>query len=133
MKREEIKKNNKNRWLNIRLSEVEYQKMMKGFSNTADQKLSNYARKLLLAKPVKVLYRNATLDDFMDEMILLRRELSAIGNNFNQLVKRINSVKESPEIYLLSKYSRQMQAEILQVSTQIKLKIEKITDQWYQN
>jgi len=131
--KEEIKKNNKNRWLNIRLSEVEYQKMMKGFSNTADQKLSNYARKLLLAKPVKVLYRNATLDDFMDEMILLRRELSAIGNNFNQLVKRINSVKESPEIYLLSKYSRQMQAEILQVSTQIKLKIEKITDQWYQN
>lgn len=126
-------KNLKDRWLNIRLSEAEYQQMMESFSQATDLKLSSYARKLLLGKPIKVLYRNATLDDFMEEMVRLRRELAAIGNNFNQLVKRINSIKESPEVYLLSKYSRQMQAQLLEVSTAIKQKVDKFTDQWYQN
>jgi hypothetical protein len=39
------------------------------------------------------------MDELMDELILLRQELNYIGHNFNQVVKKLNSFIELPEIY----------------------------------
>ena len=70
--------------------------MYQGFKNRREagtllaRKLSDYARKILLGKPIVATYRNQSLDDFMTEMFVLRNELNAIGNNFNQVVKRLH-------------------------------------------
>ena len=120
-------------WLNIRLTEAEHRHMMQAFSRTTDKKLSSYARKLLLGKPVKIIYKDATLDAFVQEMVVLRKELNGIGNNFNQLIKRIHSVWQTPEQLLLLKYSEKMQAQLVEKASQITSCVRKITEQWYQN
>lgn len=52
----------------------------------------------MLKEPVNVLYRNQTADEFLAEMIQLKKELNAIGNNFNQVVHRLHTLDHIPEI-----------------------------------
>jgi hypothetical protein len=90
-------KNNLSKWLHIRLKEEDYKKINNKFSGSTCRKLSEYARRVLLDKVVTVNQRNQSLDDFMTEMIKLRNELNAIGNNFNQSVKKLHTLNEFSE------------------------------------
>ncbi len=67
-------KNNRTEWLHLRLKSEEYKKIHDHFSKTTSRKFSDYARKNLLAKPLVTTYLNQSLDDFMAEMIVLRKE-----------------------------------------------------------
>ena len=80
------------KWLHLRLNADEYRQLQTGFKRSTCRKISEYARKILLSKPVTVNHRNASLDELMTELIRLRNELSAAGNNFNQAVKKLNSL-----------------------------------------
>lgn len=55
--------------------------------------MSEYARALLLGKPVTILNRDKSIDDLLEELMILRKELNAIGNNLNQAVRNINSAR----------------------------------------
>lgn len=80
------------KWLHLRLNSEEYGQLQTNFRKTTCRKISEYARKILLSKPVTVNHRNASLDELMTELVRLRSELSAAGNNFNQAVKKLNSL-----------------------------------------
>jgi MobC-like protein len=123
---------NRSRLLQVRLTAKELEKIHTKFSQSTCRKLSDYVRKLLLDKPITVNQRNQSLDDFMTEMIGLRNELNAIGNNFNQTVKRLHALQQLDEIktwLLLNETARQI---ILNKITEIKSKINQINDQWLQ-
>lgn len=68
-------------WKNLRFKPEEYQLLEKRFKKTSFRKLSEYMRSVLLEKPVTVNYRDKAMDDVLEELVLLRRELNAIGNN----------------------------------------------------
>jgi hypothetical protein len=85
-------------WISFRVKPDEYDKIYKLFQQTTCRKLSEYARKVLLNKPVVIKYRNQSADNFLEEMILLKNELSAIGNNFNQAVKRLHSLDSTAQM-----------------------------------
>ncbi|TAN00423.1 MAG: plasmid mobilization relaxosome protein MobC [Chitinophagaceae bacterium] len=126
----ERQKNNKTRWINIRLHPEQYDIIYQKFKATTCRKLSEYARRVLLDKAVTVYTRNQSLDDFMAEMIRLRNELSAIGNNYNQVVKRLHTLTDFQSIQqwlLLNEKSKQI---LLQKVDEIKLKINSISDKW---
>ena len=98
MMEDKVKKPVRDRWLTIRLSQAE-EKILKDFSSkTTSNNLSNYARSILLRRPVTLLYRNQSQDNFLQELILLKRELNAIGNNFNQLVHRLHIIDHPVEL-----------------------------------
>ncbi|WP_268223531.1 plasmid mobilization protein [Sinomicrobium oceani] len=78
--------------VHVRLTPEEYQKLQKRFQKTTCRKLSKYIRHCLFEKQVITNYRNASLDDFMEEMSLLRKELNYIGINYNQVVKKLHSL-----------------------------------------
>nr|WP_295924659.1 plasmid mobilization relaxosome protein MobC [uncultured Dyadobacter sp.] len=84
--------NKRDKWLHLRLNSEEYRQLQTNFKRTTCRKISEYARKILLSKPVTVNHRNASLDELMTELIRLRNELTAAGNNFNQAVKKLNSL-----------------------------------------
>ena len=90
-------KKNRNRWLHLRLNEQEYKILQKYFADSLCPKLSDFARKNLLRKPVVLKYRNESLDELMTELILLRKDLNGIGNNFNQSVKKLHTLAQIPE------------------------------------
>lgn len=53
----------------------EYGSFLKGFGRTLYKKKSHYARKLLLGEPVTVIYRNHSLDDFIEMAVGLMKDL----------------------------------------------------------
>jgi glutaminase len=92
------KTNSHSKWLHIRLKEDEYNRIQKKFKQSTERMLSQYSRKVFLNKPITVKQRNQSLDDFMAEMILLRNELNAIANNYDQAVKRLHTLEQLEEI-----------------------------------
>jgi hypothetical protein len=88
---------NRTRWLHLRLTSAEYEILQKQFGKSTCRKLSEYARKNLLQKPVVLKYRNESLDELMSELILLRKDLNGIGNNFNQAVKKLHTLVQTSE------------------------------------
>ncbi|HRN73534.1 MAG TPA: plasmid mobilization relaxosome protein MobC [Ginsengibacter sp.] len=125
-------KNNRSKWLHIRLTEAEYKKLQLGLSRSTKRKISDYTRSILLDKPITVYTRNQSFDDFVAEIILLRSELKAIGNNFNQSVKKLHTMDTDAEIKawaLLNENSKQL---FLKKVDEISLKIEKINAKWLQ-
>ncbi|MFA6151981.1 MAG: plasmid mobilization relaxosome protein MobC [Chitinophagaceae bacterium] len=124
------KKTNKIKWLHLRLSDAEYQRLHKNFSATTSRKISEYSRSVLLSKPLIGSYRNKSMDEFMVEMIRLRTELNNIGNNFNQLVKKIHTYKDEQAIYrLLAGYELERRQLLKHIET-ISLFIEKNSNLW---
>ncbi len=124
--------NNREKWLHLRLSAAEYQKLSIGFKNSTKRKLSQYARSILLNKPITVYTRNRSYDDFVSEMILLRSELKAIGNNFNQAVKKLHAMDRDAEVKawaLINENSKQL---FFKKVEEINLKISQISDKWSQ-
>ena len=124
--------NNRTKWLHLRLTPDEYQKIMKEFNKSTCRKISDYARKNLLQKPIVNTYRNQSLDDFMAEMIRLRGELNAIGNNFNQAVKKLHTLHQINDFkhWLLS-YELEKKILFNKVD-EIKKHIQKFAESWLQ-
>ena len=94
----EQKQSARKKWLTIRMSEEEYQAVEELSRQTICQSLSEYARKTVLGKPVVMRYRNQSLEDFKSSMIKLQDELNSIGKNFNQVVRRLHTLKHLPDI-----------------------------------
>ncbi|WP_295769309.1 plasmid mobilization relaxosome protein MobC [uncultured Mucilaginibacter sp.] len=87
----EHEEENRDRKVTTRFKPEEYLMIDRRFKKTRFRKMSEYIRSVLLEKPVTVNYRNKSMDEMLEELALLRRELSAIGNNLNQAVRQINA------------------------------------------
>jgi len=130
MKEEKV---NRSKLLQVRLTPKEMQTINNKYSKSTCRKLSDWVRKIILDKPITVYSRSQSLDEFMAEMIALRNELNAIGNNYNQVVKRLHTLEHFEEIktwVILNESSRQI---LFNKVEEIKSKITQINDQWLQS
>ena len=125
-------KQNHSKWLHIRLKETEYDKINQKFSKSTCRKLSEYARRVLLEKQITVNQRNQSLDDFMAEMIRLRNELNAIGNNLNQSVKKLYTLSQIHEFKNWIISNENSTKILFEKVDEIKNKINQISDKWLQ-
>jgi hypothetical protein len=74
------------RRLNIRLSQQEWDQVKSLSSNTTCRNVSEYARLLLLDKPVRIFDRSRSFDDFEQLMARLLGELEDFGEKFGSLL-----------------------------------------------
>lgn len=81
----------------VRMNEKEFSDLEKFKARSTEKTVSNYLRKVALCRPVTIIYRNGTADDFLNEMIQLKNELNSIGNNFNQAVHKLHTLDRIPE------------------------------------
>jgi hypothetical protein len=114
------------------LNEDEEKKLKKLYGRTTSNGLSEYARAVLLKEPVTVLYRNQTADEFLAEMILLKKELNAIGNNFNQAVHKLHILDQVPEIKSWAIVNEDNKKAFMKKVDKIKEKMSQIHEQWLQ-
>ena len=126
-------KGNRTKWLTIRVLPSEYDQVVSGFKSTTCRKLSEYVRNLVLGKKVTVLYRNQSLDTLMEEMILLRKELNAIGVNLNQVARKINGCHTDRELKAMAPVNNVVQHRLLVKIEEIKKRISEISDLWLQD
>jgi len=127
-----MKKEKRIRKVTVRFTQKEYEKLEKKFQNTTSSQLSHYIRNVLLGKPVVIKYRNESLDGFMEEIILLKQELNAIGNNFNQAVKKLHSLKQIPEFRNWLLMNETTKQQLLEKTNLIQQRITQMSDKWLQ-
>jgi len=85
------------KWVVVRFNEKEFEQLKRFQKSSTERSRSNYIRKMVLHQPITLRYRNDSADQFVEEMIGLKRELNAIGNNFNQAVHKLHTLDRIPE------------------------------------
>lgn len=129
----ERENSNRSRRITLRLTEKEYAKIERLFKASTCRKLSDYVRKNLFNKPITTTYRNQSLDDLMEETVVLSSELRAIGTNINQIARKINALKMIPEfktqLFLFDLERKALANKLEAISSHT----QKISEQWLQS
>lgn len=120
------------RWKNLRFKPDEYALLEGRFKKTRFRKLSEYMRNVLLEKPVTVNYRDKAMDEMLEELALLRRELNAIGNNLNQAVYQINAAHGNADGRLWANLLSVINSKVEPAVAQIKERMNQFADIWSQ-
>jgi len=125
-------KMNRTRFVGLRFCPDEYEKLEERRKKTTCPDMSDYMRRVILNKPITGYVRNKSLDDFMAEMMLLRKELNHIGNNFNQAVKKLHICDTEIEIKTWLQLNEDGNLSLSEKMEEIKKKMDTIADQWLQ-
>ncbi|NCI46715.1 plasmid mobilization protein [Sediminibacterium soli] len=123
---------NRTRIVGLRLTPDEYAKIEKKWKASTCRKLSDYVRRSLFDKPVVTTYRNSSQDDLMAELTRLRSELNAVGNNFNQAVKKLHTLSQIAEFksWLIA---YEVEKKILSNKVdEVRINVKKILEIWLQ-
>ncbi|MDX9883106.1 MAG: hypothetical protein RBS73_13670 [Prolixibacteraceae bacterium] len=128
----EGKKSNRTRIIGLRLTPDEYAKIEKKWKASTCRKLSDYVRRHLFGKPVVTTFRNSSQDDIMAELTRLRGELNAVGNNFNQAVKRLHTLTQITEFRTWMTAFEAEKKILSNKVDEIKNNIKKILETWLQ-
>ncbi len=128
MKKHEIEVRKK--MIVVRMNNNEFEQLEKFLKQSTERSISNYLRKVCLQKPVTVKYRNQSADDFLKQMLGLKKELNSIGNNFNQAVHKLHLLDKIPEFRVwVSQYDGLQQSLVKKVE-EIKYRINQLYEEW---
>jgi hypothetical protein len=97
----------------MRMSEAEHLELERLSREAGCQKLSHYARKMLLSKPLVQRYENQSLEEFANQMIELRRTLEGIASDFQQVILRLYCLPQDPDVQQAIIQNEQDHARIL--------------------
>ena len=126
------KRNNKRiKWVHIRLTFVEYQILHTKFSRTTCRSLSQFIRSALLDRSLVTTYRNASQDDMLGAMAILTGELNSIGNNINQTVKRLHTLREGEVVGWTARYASESEQLVSKI-TEVKALLNTMAERWLQ-
>jgi len=126
------KKPTRKLWLTIRLSEDEQQLLNKLMRDSTCSMLSDYVRKVVLNKPINIKYRNASIDDFLTDMLALKKELNYIGHNFNQAVHVLHTLERIGDFQHWIITNEQDKARLFKHIETISFRIESLYTLWSQ-
>lgn len=122
----------RSRRLITRLKPEEFRLVENRFKKSMFRKMSEYSRNVLLEKTITVTHRNKSMDEVLEELILLRRELNFIGNNFNQAVRKLNSVNGMPDAHIWQSMLTVLRDELEPKIREIKERLNKYAELWSQ-
>jgi hypothetical protein len=91
-------KNNRKKWLHVRLTEAEYERIQREFRGTVHHRISDFARAMLLRKPIIGVYQNTALKEVLAELSALKKDIHGIAINYNQTVRKLNSYPQAESI-----------------------------------
>lgn len=129
MKREN---SNRTRIVGLRLTPLEYAELEKRFRASTCRKLNDHIRRHLFNKPIVTTYRNASFDYYIEETMTLNSELNSIGNNINQIAKKMNSLKTISEFKTQVFWFEVDKKKLLEKIEEIKTHSHKLSEQWMQ-
>lgn len=116
----------------VRMNEQEFKQLVKFQRQTIEKNIGSYLRMVALQKPVTVKYRNESADDFLLDMLGLKKELNSIGNNFNQAVHKLHILDRIPEFRDWVQQYDGLQKKLISKVEEIKLRMNQLYEQWLQ-
>ena len=128
MKKEE--KEVRKHFVKTRMNDAELNQLTTLQQKTTERDISSYLRKVSLQKPVTVKYRNQSADDFLKQMLELKKDLNGIGNNFNQAVHKLHLLDKIPEFRVWVNQYDGLQKILVSKVEEIKLRMNQLYEQW---
>lgn len=116
----------------VRMEEQDYEQLIKWQKGTTERNLSAYCRKQLLNKPLIKSVQNESLRTVLDTLSQLQKDLNGIGNNYNQMVKRLHTTDRIPEVKLWFLGYLNEKQKILDAVQSVKLYLDKTAAKWLQ-
>ena len=124
---------NRLRRLNLRLTQQEWDKIHRLAANSTCRSTSEYARKVLAQKPVRIFYRNQSFDSFEEQMVRLLPQLETDRAGFAGALKKVSPLEDSLEqkvaLRLLLSYGSNLSKTIEEIKDHLK----KLSDNETQN
>ena len=128
----ETENNNRKKRIYVRLTEKEFTTLEGRCKSTTCRNISDYVRHCLFSRPITTITRDASAHEAISQMSHLNRELNAIGNNFNQLVRKVNASSQAAEIKgLLLLFDSQKKAMFSKID-EVKEQLQKLSERWLQ-
>jgi hypothetical protein len=118
--------------MTLRFKPAEFKLIENRYKRTRYRSVSEYSRNVLLEKNITVTHRDRSMDDVLEELILLRKELNFIGNNFNQTVRKLNSINDNPNAEIWQAALIILRDKLEPSIREIKERINKYSDLWSQ-
>ena len=118
--------------IKVRMNQEEMERIKKYQRRTTERSLSEYIRSVSMQEPVTVKYRNQSADDFLKEMLALKKELNFIGNNFNQAVHKLHMLDKIPEFREWVKNYDSLLRSLVNKSEEIRSMVIQLHEQWSQ-
>lgn len=81
--------------LYTRVNEAKFNELQAILKKNPQNDMSRLIRDILHNRRVKVFVHDTTMDDTMEALIRLRREINSIGVNINQITHRFNSYPDA--------------------------------------
>lgn len=122
----------RNIFIKIRMNDEELKQVKKKQQQTTERSLSEYIRNVSMQKPLTIKYRNQSADDFLKQMLELKKDLNGIGNNFNQAVHKLHMLDKIPEFRFWIQQYDGLQKSLVSKVEEIKLKMSQLYEQWLQ-
>ena len=121
------------RCIYVGLKLEEYAKIELQYKASTCRNKSEYIRNLIYNRPITILYRNQSLDNLIEEMVILNNEINAIKNDLPKTLEILHIHKDSPEFKKLLQDVELSIESLYKKIDEIKNQIEKITDKWLQS
>lgn len=121
--------NNRVKWIHLRISSAEHKFLLHSQKKTLCRNLSEYVRDVIFKYPLVQTYRNLSQDDLVKQIAVLNNELNALGNNLNQITKRLHTIRASEAQAWGIEFTSQTGALTTKI-TEIKEVTAKIAERW---
>jgi hypothetical protein len=126
----ETESNNRKRRIYVRLSDKEFTALESRCKNTTCRSISDYVRHCLFSRPITTITRDASADDAITQISHLNRELNSIGNNFNQLVRKVNATSQAAGIKGLLLLFDSQKKNLFSKIDEVKVQLQKLAEKW---
>ncbi|MDQ0107448.1 hypothetical protein J2T02_002567 [Chitinophaga terrae (ex Kim and Jung 2007)] len=122
----------RSRFLPCRISDEELAVMKVRYKQTNCSNFSEFIRRVLIQDKIIAYYRNQSMDELMEELIMLRKELNAIGRNINQAVRRLQGSSTDKELRFWLQQNQDCQTQHLEMMANIQARINQFAVKWLQ-
>lgn len=128
----ETENNNRKRRIYVRLTDKEFTTLETRCKNTTCRSVSDYVRHCLFSRPITTITRDFSADEAIMQMGNLNRELNAIGNNFNQLVRKLHVTSQVAEMKGLLLLFESQKKNLFSNIDEVKEQLQKLAEKWLQ-
>ncbi|MBW8683433.1 plasmid mobilization protein [Chitinophaga rhizophila] len=81
----------RNKWIHVRLSPSELEKLQARLKKTNCLFLCDFVRRVLLEDKITAFTRSQSLDELIQELVILRKELNYLGKNLNLVTRKLQT------------------------------------------
>ena len=112
---------------------AEYIEIENNYKKSTCRSLSEYIRNIIIHNPITIRYRDQSLEDLIEEIVLLNDHMKQAKDIGHQVLKKIKSDQQISQYKLLLTDFQNTIIHLDKRIEEIKIQIEKIVEKWSQS